>query len=137
MIVVDTSVIVKLAIPEARSDLAAKLRLQILGAPAIWRAEVANVLWRKVRVGEIGEDRAAAFLRALFDGVIVTLQLDDDLVHRALAIAMALNHPVYDCFFLACAIDQNTVVVTDDSRFGTAVVRHGRWSKYLRMLESI
>jgi predicted nucleic acid-binding protein len=137
MIVVDTSVILKLVIPEVRSDAAAKLRRDVLAAPSLWQAEIGNAFWRKVQVKEITEAQATPLLRSLLGGVIVTLPTDEDKVRAALEIAVALEHPIYDCFFLEAAIREDTYVVTDDTRFGTAVRRHKRWAGRLQLLSEI
>jgi predicted nucleic acid-binding protein len=137
MIVVDTSVILKLVVPEIRSDAAARLRSDVLGAPAVWQAEIGNAFWRKIQTREILEKQAAPLLRSLFGGVIVTLAIDEDNVREALKLAVALEHPIYDCFFLEAAIREDTFVVTDDSRFGTAVRRQKKWAGHLRLLTEI
>src|SRR5690348_11642407 len=100
MIVIDTSVIVKLAIPEVRSDMAARLRNETLVAPFIWQAEIGNALWRKVQTKELTERSVLLLLRALFSGVVITLQSDESSTYEALKIAIDLRHPIYDCLFL-------------------------------------
>jgi predicted nucleic acid-binding protein len=137
MIVVDTSVILKLVIPEVRSNVAAGLRSNVLAAPALWQAEIGNALWRKIQTKEILEKQAAPLLRSLFGGVIVTLPIDEETVREALKLAVALEHPIYDCFFLEAAIREDTFVVTDDSRFGAAVRRQKKWVAHLRLLSEI
>ncbi|HEY2070617.1 MAG TPA: type II toxin-antitoxin system VapC family toxin [Rhizomicrobium sp.] len=134
MIVVDTSVIVKIVVPEIRSDAAARLRTELLAAPSIWQAEIGNALWRKILTKEISEAQATPLLRSLFGGVIATLESDEDNTRDAMKMAVALEHPIYDCLFLEAAIRNSTFVVTDDNRFVTAVNRHGQWSGHLRML---
>lgn len=52
----------------------------------------------------------------------------------ALDLAVALELPIYDCIFLATAVRENTVVVTDDTRFAAAVRKHGRWAPRLTLL---
>jgi predicted nucleic acid-binding protein len=137
MIVVDTSVILKLVIPEVRSDAAARLRGDVLVAPSIWQAEIGNALWRKIQTKEISEKQAVPLLRSLFGGVIATLPIDEDNVREALKLAVALEHPIYDCFFLEAAIREDTFVVTDDSRFGAAVRRQKKWTTNLRLLSEV
>jgi predicted nucleic acid-binding protein len=52
----------------------------------------------------------------LFDRVVPSVQL-----HReALSLAIALNHPAYDCFYLALAIAEDDVLITADRRFHAA-----------------
>ncbi|HEY1632898.1 MAG TPA: type II toxin-antitoxin system VapC family toxin [Rhizomicrobium sp.] len=134
MIVIDTSVIVKFVIPEVRSDAAARLRGNVLAAPAIWQAEVGNAFWRKIQTKQFDEKRALPLLRALFNGIVATIGTDEDNVREALKIAAALEHPIYDCFFLEAAVRENTFVVTDDNRFGEVVRRNKKWTSHLRLL---
>jgi predicted nucleic acid-binding protein len=134
MIVVDTSVIVKFVVPEARSATAHRLRGQDLAAPVIWQAEAANVFWRKVQSKELTQTLAARLLQNLLDGAVETLVLEDQ-ASDVFALAAELKHPVYDCFFLKAAISGNTFVVTDDARFARAVNRNGKWSSHIRLLK--
>jgi len=136
MIVADTSVLIKLIVPEPRSDLARRLRGEDIAAPALWIAEIANVLWRKVQTKEISDSQASSLLRILMSGAIRTLAMED-MAQSALAMAHALGHPVYDCFFLEAAIRENTYIVTDDARFAGAVRRHKKWNGNLRLLTEI
>ena len=132
MIVADTSVLVKLVAPEPGADVARRLRQDEIMAPSVWVAETANVFWRKVRTNEMKPAHARQFLEILL-GTIRSLG-SDALADEALSLALDIDHPVYDCFFLAAAIRENTRVVTDDTRFAAAVRRHGKWSSHLRLL---
>jgi predicted nucleic acid-binding protein len=132
MIIADTSVLIKLVLAEPRSDLARQLRSDDLASPTIWLAEAANVLWRKVRTNEIAQSHARQALRIL-EGTIQTIPIEG-LAKDALDLAVELNHPVYDCFFLQSAIQQNSYVITDDRRFAHAVRTHKKWSAHLRLL---
>ncbi|HXC53889.1 MAG TPA: type II toxin-antitoxin system VapC family toxin [Rhizomicrobium sp.] len=136
MIVADTSVIVKTVVHESHSDVARRLRDQGIAAPAIWIAEAGNVLWRKQQIKAISKVEAATLFETLLAAPIRTLPLDTE-AQDALEIAVALEHPIYDCFFLAAAIREDTHVVTDDSRFAAAVRRQGKWASRLRLLAEL
>lgn len=136
MIVVDTSVLIKLVVPEPRSDAARSLRSQALAAPAIWQAEAANVFWRKVRTKELTEGQALSRLESLLDGAVETLSLEGH-VDGAFRLSIDIGHPVYDCFFLQAAILRDTVVVTDDTRFASAVRRHKTFASRIKLLKDI
>jgi predicted nucleic acid-binding protein len=41
-----------------------------------------------------------------------------------LNIACDLVHPIYDCCYLALAIQENSIVITADRRFRLAVAHH-------------
>ena len=132
MIFADTSVLMKLVLAEPRADLARRLRADELAAPADWIAEATNVLWRKVRTREFSQSQARRALRIL-EGTIQTVPIEG-MAKDALGMAIELDHPVYDCFFLQAAIEGDSYVVTDDVRFARAVRTHKKWSAHLRLL---
>ena len=83
-------------------------------APDLIVAEVANALWKIVRIGllppEPGE-RALCDLPNMISVLPTTV-----LGPRAFSIARTLNHPAYDCFYLALAEATGTALVTLDRR---------------------
>ncbi len=112
--IVDASVAVKWFLDEEGSDLAADLAHRDLLAPELIYAEVANALWKKRARGELNAavepiDRLDTLLLAAVP--IAPLSLE------AARLADDLRHPVYDCFYLALAVRENTVLVTADARF--------------------
>ena len=126
--VVDASVAVKLLVDEPDSDAARELAAsgQELHAPRLMASEVANTLWRKARVGEIERADAGTAMALLRD---MPLRWNDDetITADAMRLALALDHPVYDCVYLALAHRIGATVVTADRRFVTAVAptEHG------------
>ncbi len=116
-LVVDASIACKWFIDE---EGAARARNILLGnrnllAPDLVIAEVCNAIWKNVSAGRISSDHATAAmdeLPRLFDSLIPCNQLGA----RALAIAASLDHPVYDCFYLALAELNDARVVTADAR---------------------
>ena len=126
--VVDASVAVKLLVDEPDSDAARELAAsgQELHAPRLMASEVANALWRKARVGEMERADAGAAMALLRD---MPLRWNDDeaVTADAVRLALALDHPVYDCVYLALAHRIGATVVTADRRFVTAVAptEHG------------
>jgi predicted nucleic acid-binding protein len=133
MIVADTSVLVKIVAPEPGSDIARSLRREEIVSPSIWIAEAANVFWRKARAREMEADDADQLFRILMN-TIQTIPMDG-MAEQALALSFALDHPAYDCFFLRCAIERETFVVTSDARFASAVRRHRKWARHVRLLD--
>lgn len=88
-------------------------------APDLIYAEVANALWKYVRAKQINLADASDALRALptrFDAIVGIDSLADD----ALQIANELDHPVYDCFYLALAQQEKAPLVTADKRLAAA-----------------
>ena len=119
-VVVDASVAIKWFVEEPGSNRARLLWRDTPGltAPDILVAEVGNAAWKKVRRGEIGPRQAEAIAARLAAGV-VEYRRTDALVPRAMAIALALGHPIYDCFYLALAEHEGSLVVTADQRLST------------------
>jgi predicted nucleic acid-binding protein len=118
-IVIDASVALKWVFDEAGTEAALALREHQLIAPSLWLAEVANVLWHHVRLGEISSEEALARLAVLASAPVASLAFEA-LAERALELATELPHPVYDCLYLALALHYDTYVVTDDRRFAAA-----------------
>ena len=118
-VVVDASVAVKWVLDERGSEAAASLREQELIAPALWLAEAANVLWRHAQTGEITGNEAAEYFSELLQAPVATLPIEPHLT-QALKLAIEIGHPVYDCIYLALALQHRTHVVTADRRFASA-----------------
>lgn len=119
ILVVDTSVAVKWFVDEP-DRYSARLLLSAehsLFAPDFLIAEVANVLWRKSRIGDISADQMNQALRDL-PRFFQRLSPTEDLVLDALVAARELSHSVYDCLFLVLAgAIPDAVLATADERF--------------------
>ena len=115
--VVDASIAVKWVIPEVLSDLADRVRdgeADVL-APDLLLVEVANALWRKTTVKEISAREAdAAFDLVRRSGI--DLRPTAPLLPRAMDLARRIDHPVYDCVYLALAEREGVAFVTADQR---------------------
>lgn len=113
--VVDASVAAKWLAPEPDSPLAEALLDDELIAPDLLFAEVGNILWKKQLRGEM--DAAATQIGARWL-LQVPLQVHDSagLLLDALALALQLHHPAYDCFYLALARRVDAPLVTADRR---------------------
>ncbi len=116
-LVVGANVACKWFVEEAGSPQAVILleREEGLIAPEIVVAEVANALWRKLRSGEMTSAQAEAAvgeLPGLFDDLVPGLRL----AARSLALAADLDHPVYDCLYLALAEFREASLVSADQR---------------------
>ena len=124
--VVDASVMVKWLVNEAHSDQAAGLldAGSTLVAPGLVFAEAANALWVLQRRGDISASDLADAVDAL-RAVPVSLPVPmPQLTPAAARLAVDLHHPVYDCFYLALAVQTQYPVVTADSRFHDKVRSH-------------
>src|SRR4051812_48912480 len=116
-LVVDASVAVPWFWPPPESDRAeALLRSgEPLVAPDIIVAEITNAAWRAATFEglslQTARDAALESTR-FFSELVPSTRLKD----RALAIALELRHPVYDCLYLALAEMRNIELVTADKR---------------------
>lgn len=88
----------------------------VLVAPSLLLFEVANVFWKKQRLGEIDEDTRKDAVEHLRRSETLELVGPRPLIGRAVSIAGALAHPAYDCFYLACAELFGARCVTADRR---------------------
>ena len=115
--VVDASIAVKWVIPEVLSDLADRIRdgEDDVLAPDLLLVEVANALWRKTAAREISPREAdSAFDLVRRSGI--DLRPTGPLLPRAMDVARRLDHPVYDCVYLALAERERVAFVTADQR---------------------
>lgn len=117
ILVVDASVAVKWFVPEPlhRPALSLLDKPELLHAPDLLLAELANVLWKKVLRGEVLRAQAERVV-ADFGREVPTLHTLGSFSQRALELALALGHPVYDCLYLACAEALDGALVTADER---------------------
>lgn len=123
-LIVDASVAVKWVQRENLSEQAIDLFQsdQAILAPDLIVSEIANVLWKRSRKGQIHGARVGDLLRTATRDPLVLLPTAA-LVPRALELAVELDHPVYDCVYLAAAEQHDAVLVTADAEFLTAVCR--------------
>jgi predicted nucleic acid-binding protein len=131
-LVLDASVAVKWAIPSAREPFTdASLRLlkrYVDGevefiVPDVFWAEVGNVLWKGTRQRRWRQDEAeavAADMRAR-DFRTVSSRI---LLPEALRIAFGFDRAVYDCLYVALAVQSKTDLVTADERMANALAAH-------------
>ena len=124
--VIDASVAVKWFVTEALSDQAVRLLDTDLTriAPELLFPEVANALWALCRRGQIGQDDFAEAIDVLKAAPVAIPYSMRQLAGAASRLAIDLDHPVYDCFYLALAVQEQYPVVTADTRFHDAVRAH-------------
>jgi len=121
-LVVDSSIAIKWFVRETWHDEALQLldEGEEIYAPDLIVAEVTNVAWKKVVRSEISE-RQALEIAAKISGGLPILCASKLLNQTALRISLALNHPVYDCLYVATAEALGSYLVTDDQRLCQAV----------------
>jgi predicted nucleic acid-binding protein len=74
------------------------------------------VLWKKVRRQEILKEEAVLAAR-LLQGSSIEVLPTRSLLEPATRLAVELDHPAYDCLYLALAIEKDCPFVTADERF--------------------
>ena len=89
-------------------------------APDFIVVEVGNVAWKKHARGELTEEQARDIVFNI-RAYVPVLHPSIDLVERTLDISLTLNHPIYDCLYLACAETTDSILVTADDRLRRVV----------------
>ncbi len=82
-------------------------------APGFLLVETANVLYKQSRAGTIDAGRCRESVEVLRESM-AELVPDVQLLPQAIDLAIANNHPVYDCLYLALAMDRHVQLVTAD-----------------------
>jgi predicted nucleic acid-binding protein len=134
VIVVDASVGVKWFVPEVHAAEARQWRNgpDDLHIPAFFfDLEIANILWKKVRRAEITRADADLILAQL-PLLPLTRHPDPPLLASAFDVAGHTQRTVYDCLYLALAVQLSGRLITADQRFynsltGTPWSSHIRW----------
>jgi predicted nucleic acid-binding protein len=124
ILIVDASVAVKWVLPEADSERAAALRKpgDDLVAPSLVAAEIGNALWKSAMRGDIGKSEATAALPVALAHFALLVPVEE-LVTRAIELAINLRNPIYDCFYLALAERERASLVSADARLLDAARR--------------
>jgi len=122
-LVVDASVVIKWHVTEVHS--AAALRLlrddaPALHAPDLVFPEVGNILWKKVRRGDLTDVQAREIGRLV---VVAPLEIhpSSPLLEAALEIALRTGRTVYDSLYAAMAVQLDCRLVTADEKLYNAL----------------
>jgi predicted nucleic acid-binding protein len=112
--VIDASIAVKWVVEEDGTPQALALRGRAkLIAPELLVAECANILWKKARRRELSIDEAV-FAARLLKAADIELLPTRSLLETATRIAIELDHPAYDCLYIALAVENGAQFVTAD-----------------------
>ena len=116
--VVDASVIVKWYVPEPGSETAAAVMRSgaTLLAPDLVVAEVGNVLWKKVRRGELETEDATDLADRMAVGLPAALRSSQPLLRDAVELATAYDRTVYDALYIVLAVREGATLLTADDR---------------------
>ncbi len=122
--VVDASVVAAAFFQEEYSAQARALLLsdRDLLAPDLVYPEYANAMWKRHRRGEINEAEAGE-LFADVRRLPLRLTPSNELLDSALDLAIRTNRTVYDCVYLALALDRTCPLITADRRLVNALTR--------------
>jgi len=129
--VVDASVAVKWYVPEDNSDDAERLLdpANELHAPELIAPEFGNIVWKKIRRGELAEKKGREIIEA-FLSVPMLKYPTTSLLDVAFAGALQTAQTVYDWTYLALAVSLNCQMVMADEKFYKAL-QHGPLAKHL------
>jgi predicted nucleic acid-binding protein len=120
--IIDASVAVHWLVSTAFSNSARRYLAAGLAAPGFIRIETANALLKYCRAGHIDASNIVPAILKL-DSIFENFADDRDLIAEAAHWAVRLNHPVYDCLYLALAIRRDEPLVTADRRLAGVAAR--------------
>lgn len=131
-LVLDASVAIKWAIPSVREPLTDE-SLRLLQryvdseiefiVPDVFWAEIGNVLWKSARQRRWRQDEAEAVAADMKARDFATVP-SATLLTEALRIAFAYDRSVYDCLYVALAVQAKTDLITADERLANALAAH-------------
>ncbi len=137
--VIDASVAVKWYVPEIHGEAAARLLARrstvdlTFDVPDLFFSEFANIVWKKVRTGELDAAAATEIVDATLR-VPKTVHAAEPLLPSALAIALDSGRTVYDSLYLALAVFLDCPLVTADKRLRNGLA-NTPWESSLRWIE--
>ena len=106
-------------------------------APALLFAEASNALWARHRRGDLTRSELADAIQTLRGAPVSVPVAMSRLAPAAASLAAELEHPVYDCFYLALALREQFPVLTADTRFHDRVRRHAYLSESIVHLREL
>lgn len=114
--VIDASIAIKWVVEEDGTGAALALyRRNKLIAPDLLVSECANVLWKKTQRNELSKEEAL-LAAGLLQHAEMELLPTRSLLEAVTRIAIELDHPAYDCLYLALAVANDCKFVTSDER---------------------
>jgi predicted nucleic acid-binding protein len=135
-LVIDASIAVKWVVEEeGTAEALALLRASKLVAPELLVPECANILWKKAQRNELTNQEA--FLAArLLERAEIELLPTRSLLEMATRIAVEVDHPAYDCLYLALALANKWLFTTADNRF-VRKLRQGHRAPFAKVVISL
>ena len=138
LFVIDASVVIKWFVPEIHSDRARRLldASHHYLSPDLLFAEVGNVIWKKVRRGELTAPEGQQ-LAVDISGIAVDTVASRDLIVDAHALATTTGLTVYDAMYLALAVRLETDLITADDKLSRTVAAHPIAAAHVRLLQAV
>ena len=135
--VIDASVVIKWFVPEIHSDAACRLLTAThqYVSPDLLFPEVGNVIWKKIRRGELTADEGQRLAVDISSVAIETVSTRG-LMIDAHALAVATGLTVYDAMYLALAVRLKTELVTADDRLSRTVAAHPMTARHVRLIQT-
>ena len=137
-VVVDASVVVKWYVPEIHSDAAHWLlqRNHQFLAPDLLFAEIGNVVWKKVRRGELSQKDGRELVRDVAKTSIESVS-SQALINDAYPLAVATERTVYEALYLALALRLDTVFITADERLWNSIAKNPSLKGAVQLLQKM
>ncbi|BCH32246.1 DNA-binding protein [Mesorhizobium sp. L-8-10] len=115
-LIIDASIAVKWVVEEDGTEAAIAMRSRFrFAAPDLLVAECSNILWKKVQRGNLTKEEAVMAGRLLERSDVELLPMRG-ILEQATTLAIELDHPAYDCVYLALAHQRQQRFVTADQR---------------------
>ncbi|MGQ0665314.1 MAG: type II toxin-antitoxin system VapC family toxin [Pseudomonadota bacterium] len=123
-LVVDASVACKALVPEVHSSIAETLLAETedIAAPDLIWVEIGSALVKRLWRNEIPIIQVSALMRD-FRAVSFRIFPTEPLIDKAVALASNFRHRVYDCVYVALAVERECRLVTADRGFFNAFAR--------------
>lgn len=136
--VVDASVLIKWFVPEVHSEAARKWldASHDYLAPDLIFPEIGNVVWKKVRQGELDADEGQRLVDDLVDVGVETVPTRP-LLADAHALATRTGITVYDAMYLTLAVRLETQLITGDERLARTAAAHPLLAPHVRLVGDV
>lgn len=125
-LVIDASVALKwvLAEPDAQAALFIRRRYHLI-APELLLLECANTFWKRVRRKQLTADEALVLTNGIVQAGIEFVSVRSN-AEAIAGLALDLDHPAYDCAYIAVALHHQCQFATADRRLIEAIRRSAR-----------
>lgn len=123
--IVDANVPIYWSIPCPFAEPSARIMSrQDLCAPSFLLVEAANGLLKYARAGVLHLHQIQESIDLIQDAILEFV-LDGSLLDRATHLAWSENHSIYDCLYLALAMQKRHPLATADQRLATLARKYG------------